>query len=264
MHRLRHNARRAWQTLSCFDDGTVLLGRTLRRRAHPELTYSVKGGPVIHCPNVPGARVPVYELFADDAYRLDALLAGLPEDLRVLDIGGHIGCFSVAVAAARPEATIHAFEASPGTTVWLARNVAANGLGERVHVHGQAVSDHRGTLAFADNAGGSSQNQVVNSESAGAVTVPCITLADAFQAQGAPPHLVKIDTEGAEYDMLLSASPDLWRDVQAVVIEYHDVAGHEWAELETYFAGVGIFPTHHEPMGPRQGTVWLHRAEERR
>jgi FkbM family methyltransferase len=221
--------------------------------------FRLRGGRgTISCPNVPGARVPVYEVFAEDAYRLQALTAGLPEDLVAVDIGAHIGCFSVALALARPRATVHAWEASPSTARWLRRNLVANGLEDRVVAHDRAVSDHRGTLHLADNSQGSALNGLT--ATAGTlVEVPCVPVADVLAAAGGEVQLVKIDTEGAEYALVLGSDPKVWSSVQRVVLEWHDVPGHSWAELAEFFARAGLRVTDVEQSAPRQGTAWLAR-----
>ncbi|WP_286689873.1 hypothetical protein [Aeromicrobium sp. REDSEA-S38_B2] len=90
-------ARRTRQTVSVFDNGWTVL-RHMATGAD-ELAFEVDGL-TIHCPNAPGARVPVYEVFAEDEYSLDWFAQGLPDDVHVVDIGAHIGCFSTFRASA--------------------------------------------------------------------------------------------------------------------------------------------------------------------
>jgi FkbM family methyltransferase len=255
-------ARRVRQTLG-FPNGPRILFDLASSKApwgREDLVFELRDGGRIHCPNRPGARVPVYEVFSEDAYRLDALVADLPADLVALDIGGHIGCFSVALARRVPGASVHAYEASPSTAQWLQRNFSANGLAGRVVAHQTAISGSRGTLQFADNAGGSSLNGLTApTGSTVDVSVQAITVDDAITAAGGRVDLVKIDTEGAEYDMLAATTPATWAGVQRVVMEYHDVPGHSWDELEKLFADAGLHVVHHEPISDRQGTAWLAR-----
>ncbi|MGN6252674.1 MAG: FkbM family methyltransferase [Marmoricola sp.] len=248
--------RRVAQTLRDFDNGWQVLPRVVLGRGG-EISYRLPGGGVIHCPNHPGARVPVYEVFAEDTYRFGDLLEGLPAEATVLDIGAHIGCFAVAVARLLPHAQVHSYEASPSTAAWLRRNVAANGLGDRVHVHAEALAAQRGTLQFADNAHGSSLNGRTAPSGTSDVAVPAVTFADAVAAAGGRVDLVKIDTEGAEYDFVLGSDPAAWAGVGTVVMEYHDVPGHGWLELADHFSRAGLAAVRHVPVTPRQGTVWL-------
>jgi FkbM family methyltransferase len=253
-------ARRVQQTLRTFDNGPrvladLLTGR-LNGRPH-ELRFETRGLEVT-CPNKAGARVPVYEIFAEDAYRIGELTHDLGSEPTVLDIGAQVGCFSVALASAVPGARVHAYEASPVTAKWLRRNVRANGLDDRVAVHEQAVGGVGGTLEFWDNGQASGLNGDASSGGQ-RIEVPCVAVADAVRIAGPSVDLVKIDTEGAEYSIVLDSPTAAWSDVRRVVMEYHDVADHSWAELREYFAAAGLREVRVEASGPRQGTAWLSR-----
>ncbi|NHA01511.1 hypothetical protein G5V59_21585 [Nocardioides sp. W3-2-3] len=47
------------------------LGSTRTQWRRPEITFRMRNGYVVACPNADGARFPLYEIFADDAYHLD-------------------------------------------------------------------------------------------------------------------------------------------------------------------------------------------------
>jgi FkbM family methyltransferase len=261
IQRVSRASRRIQQTFTRFDNSAEILG-ALARHAD-ELVFQVPGGVTIACPNVAGARVPVYEIFAEDAYRLGWFTGGLADDFTALDIGGHIGCFSVALATLKPEVTIWTYEASPSTAVYTQRNVDANGLGGRVTVTNVAVSSKAGTLSFADNAGGSGLNGITAPTGTKTIDIEAITFAEAKAragAAGGSVQVVKIDTEGAEYDIVLGSDPSDWADVQRVVLEHHDVPGHAWAELESFFASAGLTIAAREDVTARLGTVWLSRT----
>jgi len=260
-------ARRVRQTLTQFENGpSVLAGIVGRRIRHQpaELMFRVDTDLSIVCPNLPGARVPVYEVFAEDAYRLEWFTSDL-DDPRVVDIGGHIGCFALAFARLHPGARVEAFEASPSTAAYTRRNMAINGFDNRVTVHQTAVSSSSGTLRFADNAGGSGLNGLTAPEGTPTIEVPAVTFVEALAKADGPVDVVKIDTEGAEYDIVLGSDPSDWSDVQRVVMEYHPVDGHSWDELKTFFSKAGLEVAHQE-IGldgmdtDRLGTVWLSRT----
>jgi FkbM family methyltransferase len=253
-------ARRVRQTFRFANGPQVLadLGSALTPWRREELRFRTRNGLVVACPNHAGARVPVYEVFAEDAYRMDDLVAGLSERPVVLDIGAQIGCFTLAVATRLPLATVHAYEASPSTAQWLEQNVWDNDLTGRVTAYAVAVSDHDGTLELPDNVHASALNGLT-SPAGSLVTVPCRTFAGVVADAGGQVDLVKLDTEGAEYAIVLGSRPEDWAGVRALVMEYHDVPGHSWAELAAFLAESGLREVAHEPAGPRQGTVWLRR-----
>jgi FkbM family methyltransferase len=254
-------ARRVAQTFKFRNGPQVLWDLASARTPWPraELRFVLPGGGTIVCPNVPGARVPVYELFVEDAYRLDELTAGLRADFVALDLGGQVGCFSTALARHSRQARVFTYEASPSTAVWLRRNVAANGLDDRVTTFATAVSDHHGVLEFADNGHGSGLNGLTAPEGSQVVEVPCVTFDEAVASAGEAVDLVKIDTEGAEYSIVLPSAKDSWTSVQKVVLEYHPVAGHSHTELIDFFDALGLRVVRSEPADHELGSLWLSR-----
>ena len=260
--------RRVLQTPKTFSNFTQVFADLAGAGKRPTLIFKMRNGLVMECPNVPGARVPVYEIFAEDAYRFDELTAGLGDSFGVLDIGAQIGCFSVGLADHSKGARIHAYEASPRSAEVASGNVARNNLSDRVTVHATAISDHTGEITFEDDGSGSALNGsdgIIADPNAAKVvamttiTVPCVTLKDALQTAG-DIALVKIDTEGAEYQIVLGSQPEDWAGVQRIVIEYHPAPGHSWTELESFFTAAGFKSVRHEPVDHELGTHWLVRV----
>ena len=227
-----------------------------------EVTYRLRNGLTVVTPNADGARFPLYEIFADDAYRLDELCHGVDRDAVVLDVGGQIGSFSLAMSQAIPSARIHVYEASPTSAGYVSRNVEANGLGSRITVHAKAMAGEAGSFTFVDSGDASGHNGLTAPEGLGEeVTVPATTFDDAVKVAGGPVQVVKMDVEGAEYDIVLRSDPSSWADVRKVVMEYHPMAGHSLEELTDFFGSVGIHPGRHEPgTRPGLGVMWLSRT----
>lgn len=263
-----HLAKRVRQTPVLFRNFPTVfwdLGthRTPWRR--DEMTFVMRNGYVVHCPNANGARFPLYEIFGDDAYELDNLTAGIDPDATVLDIGGQIGSFALAVAQHMPKGRVHVYEASPTSADYVRRNVEANGLDDRITVHAKAMAGEPGEFTFVDSGTASGHNGLTAPEwmrAAGAteVTVPAETFDQAVADAEGPVQIVKIDVEGAEYEILLNSSPDSWRDVRKVVMEYHPVEGHSLDELLAFFAAVGLHAVRNDAgKRPGLGVVWLTR-----
>jgi FkbM family methyltransferase len=203
--------------------------------------------------------VPVFEVFAEDAYRNGWFSAGLTNP-KVLDIGGHVGCFTVDLCRVVPGATVHAYEASPTTAAYLARNVARNIPDGRAVVFNEALSSTNGTLRLIDNAGASGLNSVNGSTTGGtAVEVPAVSFRTAVERLGGTVDIVKMDIEGGEYAVLAGSDPSEWGSVQRVVLEYHDVDGHGYPEVEAFFTAAGMNVVRQEPSTDRLGVVWFSR-----
>jgi len=276
VEKLRHEAKRVGQTTRTFDNWGLLLKEMAAARVgrgSAELTFRTKAGPRLTVPNVPGARLPLYEQYADDCYRLHEFLApfrGRP--LQVLDVGSHIGSFATNVAALHPTAWIECYEPSPESARYLRRNVEQNGLAGRVRVHEYALADAEGSALLDDNDGGSVHNGLMRSDrrlvdgtdavhERHAVAVRTTTFDSAVAAAPAPPQLVKMDCEGGEYALVYASSRASWSAVTHVVMEYHPVEGEAWDKLRSWFADIGLHVVRHESDRPGLGTAWLTRGE---
>lgn len=263
---LRHAAHRVRQTRSAFRNPYSVLGATaagvLRRGG--EVRFRVDDATVV-APAVRGALFPVYEVFAEDAYRLQTLIAGLPDDARVIDVGAHVGSFSIAVATALPKAEIWAYEASPSTARYLAATVAASGLEERIHANGEALAATAGSVMLHDVGVGSPLSSTTIRVGAPTVSVPAITVDEVFARVGAPVDLVKIDAEGIEYDLLLLSDPQHWATVSRIVLEYHEVPGHGPEQIIERLGEAGLELELQVPMvgNPREGMMWFARSTQR-
>jgi FkbM family methyltransferase len=259
-----HQARRVWQTPQTFKNWTSILTDMVSEkfgRGPKTLVFETRAGLTIECPNQPGARVPLYEIFAEDCYHFDWFLGPLRgQPLHVLDVGGQIGTFACRLAQLEPKATVNTYEPSPTSAAVLRRNVDRNRFADRVTVVEEALSASIGTAELDDNEGGSGKNSLVGVQgSVATITVKTTTFDAAVAAVPGPVNVVKIDCEGGEYDLVAASSPETWAPVQRLVIEYHQVPGHSWDELRTWFEGVGLSVQHEEPLGPGLGVVWLSR-----
>jgi FkbM family methyltransferase len=272
---LGYNIRRVVQTPRSFRNWPALLPSLVgekMRRGSPTLTFHTRSGVRLRCPNVPGARLPIYEQFADDVYRLAWVLGPAAGPIRILDVGAHVGAFAVNAASARPGTEVECYEPSPSTAEFLRDNVAANGLDDRIRVHEAALAATAGTAELDDNSSGSVHNGLVGEggrlvsgdDSAGnrhVVRVKTVTFDDAVEA-GGPFQVVKMDCEGGEYALVYSSDKRYWEPVQRVVLEHHPVAGESWDELRTWFESVGLRVVREEldPQAPGLGLAWLERT----
>jgi len=216
-----------------------------------DLTFRCRTGPTLRTARAPSSYLPVLEVVVDDAYHLSRLpWTGNPNaPIRVLDVGAHVGAFAVTLAARYPRARVACFEPSPEAGEYLAANIAANDLSDRVNWHGAAVGPHVGTARLLREVAGSCGSTLLPElapEATSAIDVEVVDLATAIAASGGP-QLVKLDCEGGEYGIILDSDPALWESVRCVLLEYHPVRNHSWAELQTRFARLGFRTSWHDP-----------------
>jgi FkbM family methyltransferase len=270
-----YTSRRVVQTPRTFRNWPALLSSLAAEKVHrgaPTLTFHTRSGLRLQAPNVPGARLPLYEQFADDVYRLAWVLGPGTDPVRILDVGAHVGAFATNVASARAGVAVECYEPSPSTAEFLRGNVEANGLDDRIRVHEAAIAATAGTAALDDNSSGSVHNGLVGEagrlvngdDSAGhrhVIQVKTVSF-DAAAEAGGPFDVVKMDCEGGEYALVYASDKRHWASVQRVVMEYHPVAGESWDELRAWFEGVGLRVMRDEtdPHAPGLGLAWLERA----
>ena len=179
----------------------------------------------------------------------------------VVDIGACLGGFAVFAARRAPGIRVHAFEPAPESYRLLCQNLELNGI-DNVTAHPAAVAAASGPLTLYTFAGHAEQNSMTPTRAqvdSLAVTVEGLALADLFDRLGlARCDFLKIDCEGAEFDILLSAPPELFGRVRHICMEYHDgVTAFSHADLLRHFERLGFqtrrFPS---PVLPNEGFIY--------
>jgi FkbM family methyltransferase len=139
----------------------------------------------------------------------------------VVDLGANIGLFSYFASLKSPDAVIHAFEADPDTFAVLEKNLSAVQNNHFLPVN-LAAGSEAGTIDFYSStvSGWSSRYPVLGAQEARHIKVPSVRLSDYLREKGVTAvDVLKVDVEGAEYDILLGDS-DLWKlDVRCLVAE---------------------------------------------
>ncbi len=137
----------------------------------------------------------------------------------VVDIGAGIGEFTI--LAAHDAARVVAFEPSPASFALLRENLALNGV-TSVDAIEAAVGATSGTVSI--DVDGDPLTARSGTATSGGVMVRSFSLADAMTEAGIERvDLLKLDCEGAEYDILRGAGKDVLARVERIVMEYHDL-----------------------------------------
>lgn len=138
------------------------------------------------------------------------LLRGLRPGMRVIDVGAHVGYFSVLCALrVRPGGTVHAFEPAPAHLRLLRANLLLNDCSE-VEVHALALSDRseqRPLHLCMENPGDHRLQAIAGRET---VLVEAATLDDVLG--NAHVDFMKVDTQGWEAHVLLGMAACIARN----------------------------------------------------
>lgn len=154
----------------------------------------------------------------------------------IFDIGANVGVASVLLAEHFPKARIYSFEPVPDNFELLKRNVAGRPNVMPVQLALASDSGGREIIYSPDglNLGGSSFFQRGASADTPRMQVATATPAEFMRAQGIERvDLIKVDTEGAEYEILTSFDTEALRQVSWIVGELH---GENDFELLAYLS----------------------------
>jgi FkbM family methyltransferase len=173
---------------------------------------------------------------------------------RVLDLGAHVGVYTLAAAAAvGPAGRVHAFEPNPRNAGLLARSLAVNGFNDRAEIHLMAVGEADGaaTLLFQTEwSGGGFLDPAraepgLRADGRRAMTARVVALDGFFTDPGFRLDVAKLDIEGMEGRALRGMKALLERSPDArLMLEWAPgmLAGQgvPAAELAAMLAGMGF------------------------
>lgn len=170
----------------------------------------------------------------------------------VVDIGAHIGGYTI--KAAKSGATVISYEAAPDNYELLKANMRLNQC-KKAKAYNIAVSSKTGTLTLHTDAKLSSIHTVCSDDYfKQSVTVPATDLHGIFVANKlAKIDVLKIDTEGAEYDILLPAKKQDLLKIKTIILEYHDFMGHGHSckEIKSFLEANGFTVSYTSPSWQR-------------
>jgi FkbM family methyltransferase len=134
----------------------------------------------------------------------------------VLDVGAHLGFFTLLASRLVGESgRVIALEPDPVMTEHLHANVARNGVANVTALQA-AVGESVSTLSFAPGAGAG----VGHLDPDGSLVVEVTTL-DALAERFGEPHLLKVDVEGGELNVLRGGRATLRRARPVLIVEVH-------------------------------------------
>lgn len=244
----RHPLSQGWGVRSMWE---FVVAQLASRRVPGEVCVELANGTrLLVPPHMKGAAHFIYpgmNEFDEMAFVLHFLR---PDDL-FADIGANIGAYTV-LAAAGIGARGVAFEPSPTTFAALSRNIALNGMGDRVRLRNVALGGKPGHLEFTRGLG--TENFVVtgNSGYTGATDRIEISTLDAELA-GCSPKLMKIDVEGFETEVFSAADAVLGDpSVAAMIIERNGSGnryGYDEDALHVRIRSAGFKPCRYRSAG---------------
>lgn len=246
-----------------FSNGWALLWRRFLSRGFPVLVYVWDNRLSMVCQTKFYDHDSAKELLAEGAYDEYLQVSGKDGELAYVNIGAHIGCFDLAVLKNHFEIPYAlSVELNPLTYHRLCYNLDLNGL-DQIYAVNAGVAKEPGQIKMAAQAysridsiylkPGEEDREVATRD------VRLDTLASLLEEAGLAGkdfHLLKVDCEGAEYEIFESLDAEALRPFANIVMELHPPQG-DLAQIDQLYAklaGAG-FTTKQPQWDPREGNV---------
>jgi FkbM family methyltransferase len=183
----------------------------------------------------------------EDLYDIAFLKTHLKSDPVIVDVGANAGFFSLFMAARFPASKIFAFEPLPANFSHLQRHFQLNSRKALV-CQNKAVAGKKGFIELYYNPDANftalaSMHTAFDGSNTSRVEVEAVPLPDIFsQFRIESVDLLKLDCEGAEYDILYHCPDQQLSRVRMIAMETHPGTGiNETTEAICQFlAGKGV------------------------
>lgn len=193
----------------------------------------------------------LWSIFCGEEYRV------YPSDAFVLDVGANVGMFASYVAVVSPRARIEAYEPVARTHERLVRQMALSKIEKRVVCRNLGVGSQNGEREiYIGQSSDTSSLYLRNGASAVKESVRLVSLTSVIEEiRDCPVSLLKMDCEGAEWEILGTIPGKSLSNVERICLEYHPLPGHDKHELVSRLAEMGYTLSRLKERRNRTGVV---------
>jgi FkbM family methyltransferase len=202
--------------------------------------------------------VPIVEIFLRKDY------GTMPDRAVVVDLGANIGTFSIYAAMTGRDNRVFSYEPWKPFFEQLRGNVALNQREEVITCFNSAVAGEETTRnLYVEGSNLYFPTLIDSGDTSGAgQTVPCTTLPNIMEANRLEKiDLLKMDCEGAEYEILYPTPEAYFGKISEIRMEYHDLDAEQRniRQLQNFLETMGYTITSRQSMSPINGTIWAQR-----
>ncbi len=159
----------------------------------------------------------IQEIYVENQYHIP-----LKNPKVIIDVGANIGTFSILMALRYPNTKILAYEPCPSTFKLLAHNTKINNI-KSITAFCLGVAATKGKINFFVSKASGLGSLFPTGRFFKKTSIHTDTLNNIFiQHDIKKCDLLKLDCEGAEYEIFFSIPPSLLKKIDNIVLEYHD------------------------------------------
>jgi FkbM family methyltransferase len=156
----------------------------------------------------------------------------------ILDLGAHIGIFSVLANLKFPYAKIYSIEPAKDNFRLLSEQTKINQT--NIHPFNVAISNKKGKMKLYSGRH-SARQSLLRKEGDNFDVVETLSLKDFFKEQKIEKcDLLKIDIEGGEYDLFYSTPKEIFKKIKIIFLETHEIEGENPGELIEFLKKQGF------------------------
>lgn len=160
------------------------------------------------------------EVWLENEYFEPAL--DIVEDDVIIDIGAHTGMFSALASQYCKKGKVLSYEPNKENYAILIENVQNNKL-ENVSAYKSAVSSKSGIIRLYLNKKDFAAHSLYK-KSKQWIDVESTTISEIFENNGLTKcDLLKLDCEGAEYDIIMNLPDSYFEKIDKICLEYHNI-----------------------------------------
>lgn len=226
--KLLHKINRFLQALIKIKNWRDYIKLVQEKILNDKLVIVLRNGLKCCIPSNQIARGVINEVFFNEVYNFDKLKIINPEN--IFDIGGYIGLSMLYFYNKYPDSKIWVFEPVPDNFKFIEKNIELNKCSSRINLSKLAISSRKGYFKMAIDKkriklGGSSlifdQDITKYQSKSDIIEVNSTTLEKILENVTTLNNLIKMDIEGAEYDVLYNLNPSFFEKIPIIMLEYH-------------------------------------------
>jgi len=161
----------------------------------------------------------------------------------VIDIEAHKGVFSLYAGYLAKEGRVYSFEPHPSNYSFLQRNIQRNNA-TNIRAFNLAVWSKPDKAELSTSSSTLSHSLVFSTDGDHTIEVCCVGLREIFEENRISTcDFMKIDAEGAEYEILLATPVQILARIDRIVVEVHPVPGRSPNRLRDFLAEHGFETT---------------------
>lgn len=183
----------------------------------------------------------LYEVWIQDGYAPPGFEISATDT--VIDIGAHVGVFALRAAREADRGLVLAFEPTEENFQRLQVNLKLNGFPRALRIQKAAIGANSGEARIGlSNESAAMHSFHLPTTSGRTELVPVLALSKVLKENGIEQvDLLKVDCEGAEYDILGACPEDVLFGIQRIAMEIHDLGpGRDAAWMRSFLQSKGF------------------------